>query len=51
MVSAEFATKLLKNPRAFGKATAWEDMSPKERAIKSAMLRKEARTLDIDDLE
>lgn len=51
MVTAEFAAELMKNPKAFGKATAWENMSPKERSIKSAMLRKEANTLDIDDLE
>lgn len=41
MPTQEFAAQLKANPRAFGKATTWKDMSPKERAIRMAGLEEE----------
>ena len=43
MPTAEFCKKIMSNPRAFGKATKWEDMSPKERGIHIARIKRDEK--------
>jgi hypothetical protein len=41
MPTEEFAARIMKNPRTIGKVTKWEDMSPMERRIHTARVKRD----------